>query len=650
MANVRYTAKQKRAMKKMSPAKARAFKKMLARSPAIETIRPKRRRAKRNAAPKRKTTRRARPNRALVPGASRQAAYEKGHARIFGGAKAGRPRKSDFVASQMARGRSKKQAEAAWKISWGKKHAAAARKRAKTPRTYGKGKIRSLKARIGGKSVHTYMYRTPKGSVRHIPEYAVLGYPSAKALSLARKTAKGEAAYRKKKSSLTARRDRAAERAAKRIRAGRGIFTPNPGGEVLSYDEWSEKMKRNPKRKTRKKRKGQTRKQRAASLRNLKKARASRKKKGKKTTKRKATKRRGKLTKAQRSAAAKKGWRGRRRKGTARKTTKRRTAKRKTTKRAKSLTITMRANASPAQIRAAKRNIRKAQAARWKRNASMRYEANPAEAYVEDLKGAVKLGAIALTGYMAHRALSKLVNDYALSKIGALQTGSAAKWRDVIAGLLVAAVGVPAAVKVVPRESAAAGAGIAASLLHQILITALTEAGQPGAVAYLSAYPDASSPAWPGIGSYYTFKPREVFPASGMGEYYGLGPGPLQTQQLTQAAAGFRPMQAAAGMGALVTQAAAGQGEYLAYNAQANGNNYEQVPTAPVPMAVDDGVMPNLYSAEQELNVMEAAAGIGQAEIPYQSTVNPLQLEVPIGDEPRGSRSGIFEGGGGIFG
>jgi hypothetical protein len=107
-------------------------------------------------------------------------------------------------------------------------------------------------------------------------------------------------------------------------------------------------------------------------------------------------------------------------------------------------------------------------------------------------------------------------------------------------------------------------------------------------------------------------------------------------------------MQAAAGAGAVVTQAAAG--EYLVYGAEGLGDNYEMLPTAQVPMSMDEGVMPNLHSAEQSLNVMEAAAGVGMAEIPLQSTVNPLQLETPIGDEPAGSRSGVFEGGGGIFG
>ena len=79
-----------------------------------------------------------------------------------------------------------------------KKAAAAAKKRARRPRTYGKGKYRALKARVGPKSRRTYLYRTKTGAVRHIPEHAVLGYPSARALTRARKSAKGEASYQKK--------------------------------------------------------------------------------------------------------------------------------------------------------------------------------------------------------------------------------------------------------------------------------------------------------------------------------------------------------------------------------------------------------------------------------------------------------------------
>lgn len=667
-----YTAGQKKAMAKMSPKRRASFKKMLAKAPSISSIRPgAKKRARPNKATKAKAkTRRAKPNRVLPPSRASQAAYAAGYPKAFGKTTAGKPRKTDFIASQERKGRSPAQAKADWNLAYGKARRAAAKAKQKPQRrTYGKGKYRALKAKVGTKSLHTYLYKTPKGNTRHIPEHAVLGYPSARALKLSRQTSEGEARYQKRKSALDTRRGRYADRAAKTIRSGKGIFTPNPGAEVLSFEEWKEMYK--PNKKTRSKgkakkkwtrksfiaaqrRKGRSAKQAAASWRMVTGQKKGRKpatrKSAKKGTSRKTTTTRQKFINAQKrkgrspkqAAAAWKLAHGSRK---GRKPAARKPAKRRTTKRAKSLTITMRANKpTAAQLRASRRNIKKAQAARYRKNSSMRYQANTAAAFADDMKGALKIGAIVVTGYMAHRAMSKVLNDFVLAKVEMFQTGGLAKWRDTIAGIVVAAVGVPLAVKVVPRESAAAGAGIAASLLHSLIITALTEAKQPDVVAYLSNYPNASSPAAPGIGSYYTFKPRQLY---GTGEYYSMGPGALTTGELTSAAAGYQPMQAAAGAGAMVTQAAAG--EYLVYGAQGIGDNYEEVATAAMPTSIDEGIAPNLNSAEQALNVMEAAAGVGMAEIPLQSTVNPLQYEDPIGDAPAGSRSGIFEGGGGIF-
>ena len=193
-----YTAAQKRYLKKASPKQAKAFRKMLAKSPPIATLR-KRKKASRK---------RARPNRALPPkGGAARKAYGRGYGRAFGKkapakrkaakrapAKAKRPTKAAFVASQQRKGRSPKQANAAWSLAYGKarKGIKAAQKRPQR-RSYGKGKYRTLKARVGNTSRHTYLYRTKKGAIRHLPEHAVLGYPSARAMKLSRGTAAGEA-------------------------------------------------------------------------------------------------------------------------------------------------------------------------------------------------------------------------------------------------------------------------------------------------------------------------------------------------------------------------------------------------------------------------------------------------------------------------
>jgi hypothetical protein len=101
--------------------------------------------------------------------------------------------------------------------------------------------------------------------------------------------------------------------------------------------------------------------------------------------------------------------------------------------------------------------------------------------------------------------------------------------------------------------------------------------------------------------------------------------------------------------GAMVTQPAAGTGEYLVYGAEGVGD-YQQVPVVGAPTTWDEGVLPTMDSAEHALNVMEAAAGVGSSDIPMQMTVNPTDYARPIGDEPGASRSGVFEGKGGIFG
>jgi len=134
----------------------------------------------------------------------------------------------------------------------------------------------------------------------------------------------------------------------------------------------------------------------------------------------------------------------------------------------------------------------------------------------------------------------------------------------------------------------------------------------------------------------------------------GMGGSPL----VTQAAAGMSGspfvMQAAAGMGQdlrlnQVTQAAAGTGEYVSYGVSGIGD-YDEVGVSFRPTHTDEGIAPNMHSAEQALSVAEAAAGVGSTDVPLQSTVNPVDMGDPIPDDPRGSRAGVFQGPDGIFG
>jgi len=711
MANKKFTPGQRTAMAKMSPARRAAFKRMLSRSPDISTVRRNKKRAaggkargramRRNEAATSTKPRKKARTKAQKEATKRmqEAARAKRASRVSptyvspsmeqeygawagptasgvvitpgGIATKGRGRisKRQFLESKVVgEGKTYAQAEAMWKRRSGKKAS-----KPRGPRTYARGKYKPLSVKLGKKTIPTYTYRAKRGRARKIPEFAILGYPSRTAVDLETRTERGKKRYDDRKAGLQYRRAKAVASRQKRILAGRDPFSPN-AAEVMTWEEWK-KMKPNKKKTTKKAaKKGRGRKptrspaQKAATRRMI--AARKAKMKGKKGSKPR------KPTAAKRRAAPK-----RRRKGTG--------------QRGKALTIIMRPNEmgsfeankkrarkKPAKKAGGKKRRTAAQkrataalvawnkshagkkrrggAAKGKRgrgrtsmymtlyskNAMAGYEQNAVANWAEGLKEALKIGGIVVVGYAAHRALTKVLSDQVLGKLDAFKSGTLGAWRDAIAGLIVAAAGVPLAVKLIPGESAAAGAGMAASFLHGIIIKALTEAGQPEVASYLAAYPDASGPAYKlsGVGSYYTFRPHQLYPVSGMGEYITQSPN-LRYNQLLQPAAGFGQDNG----GAIVTQPAAGTGEYLVYGAEGVGD-YSEVPIAPTPMSWDEGVLPTLDAAERALNVMEAAAGVGSSEIPAQVAVNPVDYARPIGDEPTGSRAGVFEGKGGIFG
>ena len=703
-----YTPKQRSAMKKMSPARRASFKKMLDRAPSIgEVRRARRNKSKRRATPN-KTTRVRKGKRSTPASAKRTRAKALARARSTPAARKQATRrlpKAQFIKQQLSKGRSPKQAAAAWKLAHGR-HMGAGKKTGRQTRKYA-GKYKALRARVGPTSRWTYKYRAKKG-VRDIPDHALLGYPSAAALRRAEK--KGSEAERRsiarKSAKLHARRERGAQRQYRQSMEGRGLFVPNAGDEILSFEEWKE-MRPNA-----------TAKQRAAARRNIKKAQAAlRKKRAKKrggrktsakrrvtkkrTTKKRTTKKRTGWTKAKRVAAGKKAARTRKRRsksGTVKRraTSKKRrtTKKRKSSRRGKRVSAATRRKISLALKRyhrtcatggrkrkttKRKRGKRKATWTTARRNQGSyaanrrRYRSNVGGSeYMVELKNALKLGVLVTVGYVAHRAVTKLLSEQVLGKIDMFATGNMAKYRSILSSVVTALIGIPVTVRVAPKQAVPVAAGMAASLIHGAIIEALSQAGQADAAAYLSNYPNAEGSAY---GSYYTFQPHEVY--SGVGSYYelpamqGFGQSPLVTQaaagygqlhdnQLMQAAAGYgqlhdnQLMQAAAGYGQnqspLVSQAAAGTGEYIAYGVSGIGEYDEVEPAFSRPMNVDEGIFPNLHSAEQALSVAEAASGIGNNSVPLQSTVNPMVIADPINDLPGGSRSGVFQGGDGIFG
>jgi adenylate kinase/ribonuclease R len=696
---VPYTAKQQSAMKKMSPARRAAFKKMLAKSPDISSVRKKKKTYSRNKKKPSSSFFRARAASGAPARAKKKAAKKRKPAR-----------KKKLTAAQR---------RAINMRNLRKAHAPGTKmKRGRQTRTYGgkkskktgrkTGGYKALRARYGPRSRWTYKYATKKG-VRDIPDHALLGYPSAAAMRQVTRSGseKERAALSRKLQRLYDRRERDAEKAAARIRAGRGMFTPN-ADDVLSYEEWEDmrpnaRRKKTSKKKTTSKR-GRPRYGTKAYYAWLgKKGAAARKRKaGKKTTKRRVTKKRATKRRATSSSSrrpkygtkayykwlGKKGAAARKRKSGS--TTKRKAATRRK-RRTRSFTVGKTGHKVRVSYAANKRRKRRS----YKRNqgsyASNRgYSTNRAkrrrkrsykknQGYAQELMGALKLGALVTVGFAAHRALTHLVDQKVASQISALNEGAMAPYRGLLSGLATALVGI-GGVMMLPakpgsglKESKAPIAvGMATSFIQGAIVTALKALKQPGAAAYLEGYPNAEGSMYGhAIGSYYTFSPHEVY--SGVGSYYEI-PQPMSgmgqiTQaaagmgqpMLTQAAAGYgQVMQAAAGMGnpmltqaaagmGRITQAAAGTGEYVAYGVQGIGE-YDEMPVSGMASYTDEGIHPNLHSAEQALSVAEAAAGVGSADIPLQSTVDPTMIADPVSDLPGGSRSGVFQGGDGIFG
>jgi len=666
-----------------SPAQAAATVRMLRKSPTM----------KRNASPTKRSSVRKKTSRSATKTKTTKRVMKpnlkKDGKRVL---------KGDYIAQQMRKGRSKKEAENDWKLASGVYKRA--KKRKNTPRTYGKGKgkFRALKARVGDKSRYTYYAKSKKGNTRKIPDYALMGYESSAEVTRIKRygTDKEQATLRRRMQKLLDQRIRASRKAERRALAGQSWFSPNASDETITFEEYT-KMKKN---------------------------RASKASKAKRKPRKKTTARKGRTTKAKFIAAQKRKGRSaaqaqaawdishgkHKSKGGGKKSTAKRKRKSTTKSRSKGPSrapVKSGKKATPAQRKARIRNLKKGctKVRQMKANGKGAYKSKtsfvrsmkskglshaqaenayklakrssgrkgkPMKAnavgamYREELKNSFKYGAIVTGSFVVHRALMNLADKHLLSKVEALGTESVAPFRKSLAGLLVAAVGIPLTVRALPRNAGVAAAGMAASALLELVITGLKQAGQQEIVEAVSSYPNAEGYAqYSGMGSYYEFSPHEVYgaPMGGMGEFYETSyiPG------LEQAAAGMHGGMSDVQGGQMLSQAAAGlqqmyanpMGEYYAYGADGIGE-YESVPNATSGFgAIDDGIAPNLHSAEQALDVAEAAAGIGgmvhQAaagfgDLPLEQTVQPSIRAMDIPDMPGGSRAGILAGGDGIFG
>ena len=262
-------------------------------------------------------------------------------------------------------------------------------------------------------------------------------------------------------------------------------------------------------------------------------------------------------------------------------------------------------------------------------------------AYASDLLEVLKSGAVVSGGLIAHKALTNVVVEQAFGKIEFLGK-LPAKYQKSVAAVAVAAVGIPLSTKFGGQYGKKVSMGMGAALVHTLFSELLGGMDSTAKYKqYLGSYTEADMRL--PMGSYYEFQPGQSY--AGMGEYIEQS-GPLAGfGELQQAAAGF-------GSPALM-QAAAGVGEYIVSGAEGIGE-YEQVrPEYTAPHSLREGIAPSLGSAEQALNIAEAAAGVGglgNQDLSLEQTVYPQGQALDIGDQPGGSRAGVFYGGNGVFG
>ena len=270
---------------------------------------------------------------------------------------------------------------------------------------------------------------------------------------------------------------------------------------------------------------------------------------------------------------------------------------------------------------------------------------------VSEIMEIVKQGAIIGGGLVAHKVLTNLV----VSNVDALKS---MKFGKSVAGIAIAAAGIPAAKMFVPGALGKDLAiGMGAALFHTVLVEVLSSAGQSSIASMLGDYTEQSAmlPA-AGVGSYYEFAPGQSY--DGMGSYYEFAPGQSYDgmgEYIEQGASGFGAFeQAAAGFGSpMLAQAAAGVGEYIVQGAQGIGEYEEVVPEYTAPSMIREGISPSLGSAEYALSMAEAAAGVGgfgNTDAGLQQIVYPKGQSLDVHDDPGASRSGMFFGGNGVFG
>lgn len=228
------------------------------------------------------------------------------------------------------------------------------------------------------------------------------------------------------------------------------------------------------------------------------------------------------------------------------------------------------------------------------------------------------------------------------------------EWKKPLCGLGVLAIGVPLVGAAAPKRAIEVGAGMVASLLQSVIVSAFNSAGQPNIGAQLGGYSNSRAYALRGNRRRRRgFGQLERHATSIMPRYAPVGTWhQAAAGQYQQAAAGQFQQAAAgeyftAGTGEYFTSNAVG--EYFATPAVKGVGAYEPAgqlamqASAGTNQMIRDGLRPD-SDLDHALDVAEAAAGLGDAtlqRVPRSSTWIPGSTDAPLWAGERPVRAGM---------
>lgn len=560
------------------------------------------------------------------------------------------------------------------------KRTVATRVKRKVRIAYRRYKRVSLQDPRTGKKRLSYMHVGKKGRLKKIPAWAIAGARSAKEFRTSDKFAKARERITKRRAA-----------AARRMEKAGGPFTPNRSKKAMRKKTGKKRSRSEAAKLGHRRRKAKKSAKRAKKTvgagrgrlgvklkrgRVYYKGRKPRVLKGKRArklpkarillTNRKSRKYAANKSRksTKRSRAAKKAWRTRKARAAARRSPKRRRAKRgrrlTANRRRRSRKLTANRRPSRRRARGSNRRSRK----------SRRYTANQ---FMASLKQLGVTAAFAVTGFVAHKVLTRLgiiglnkaLTPAPTAGIGAGDwKATVAKWSPILVGGVVAAVGVAAVSKLAPKRRNELGAGMIVSFFHTSILTVLGMVDSPDvqkAAQWIAGYDSSGTAA--SIGRYR----RAV---AGLGDARQVSTLPMYAP--TGRRGGIQ--QAVAGRGTGEYFQTSGLGEYFASGVQGIGAYELAGPlvtqaAAGLGQRIDDGIRPDA-NLDAVLTLAEAMAGGSMGEYysaepdgsPYSLPEddqwvpnNPLWAGTKsAADSPETSEipAGILEtsGGNGIFG